>query len=468
MNYIASDQMIKIPFGAWHGKNELELPFPDNWNVNVAKPYDAPEITDLQIKEAFSHPIESKMIKYLAEGKKTVSIAVEDITRPLPAYRLLPEIISELKSGGIDPENIQIIIGGAAHRPMSQLEMQKKLGEEIVDQFNPYMHDFMGPDVTYLGWVKGGPVYINRRFIEAELKICVGSVIPHAEVGFGGGAKMIIPGLAGRLSIAHFHGALTDRAAGRIETEKTYLDKRAWAEKVARFVNVDAVVCGVINSNGSLAGLFVGDLIRAHRIAAEKAAEIGKTVLPKNVAKDVDVVITNSFPLDTDPIQMGKTLSVANKIDHKLTIAINAASDGIFYHGMGMGSGLDMMRLIRNLPHLFFNRINIQSFLRSMLTGVRSPLTIAKLIYFSLNHLSYKSFKNQKEKKIINNRKPDDQRTMFLYSKKFPANGVKKKYPNAKLVTDWSEVTQQVNKRYKNPNVVVLPCAPIQLLNIEK
>jgi hypothetical protein len=216
-----------------------------------------------------------------------------------------------------------------------------------------------------------------------------------------------------------------------------------------------------------LAGLFVGDLVKAHRAAAEKAYEIGKTVLTKKVIGDVDVVISNSFPLDTDPIQMGKTLSVANKIEHKLTIAINAASDGIFYHGMGMGSGIDLKRLIRNIPNLFFNRINVQSFIKSMLTGIKSPVTTAKLMYFSLNHLSYNEFKSQESKKTGLKKKRDDQLSMYLYSKKFPAHGVKRKYPNALLVSDWSEIIMKVNERFGTPNVLVLPCAPIQLLNFE-
>jgi lactate racemase len=313
MHQVKNDQQIKIPFASWHGDDELTLPFPDNWNVSVAEPADAPELSELQIKEALSHPYGTERLSVLAQGKKSAAIAVEDITRPLQVYRFLPEIIKELNNGGISSENITIILGGASHRPMNDMEMRKKLGQEVVDQFKIIMHDFMGPDIAYLGWIKGGPVYINKYFIQAELKICVGSVLPHVEVGFSGGAKLVVPGLAGRLTIAHLHGALKGYTSEITGTEIRLMAKRAWAEEVAKFIHVDAVVCGVINSKRQIAGLFIGDIIQPHRKAAKMASDIGKTTLNKKIAREADIVITNAYPLDTDPVQMGKTIIVAKK-----------------------------------------------------------------------------------------------------------------------------------------------------------
>ena len=81
--------------------------------------------------------------------------------------------------------------------------------------------------------MEGGPVYLNRHFLDADLRIVVGGAVPHNETGFGGGAKMVVPGLAGRLTIAHFHGSLPPLPARPLEPDARVFDHRASAEAVA-------------------------------------------------------------------------------------------------------------------------------------------------------------------------------------------------------------------------------------------
>ncbi|MCK4818692.1 DUF2088 domain-containing protein, partial [bacterium] len=123
---------------------------------------------------------------------------------------------------------------------MDRKEIQKKLGPQITDRFKVIIHDFKGPDIVKVGWVKGGPVYLNRHFLEADLRLCVGCVVPHNETGFGGGAKRVVPGLAGHLTIAHFHGALPPRPIGQADAINKAFDRRSWAEEVARHIRTDA------------------------------------------------------------------------------------------------------------------------------------------------------------------------------------------------------------------------------------
>ena len=74
---------------------------------------------------------------------------------------------------------------------------------------------------------------------------------------------MVVPGIAGRHTIAHFHGALPPRPAGTPEAKPGVRDRRAWSEAVARDVGVDAILACTINSRRELAGLWVGDLVHA-------------------------------------------------------------------------------------------------------------------------------------------------------------------------------------------------------------
>lgn len=459
---------IRVPFGAWHEEMELELRFPRNWQVHCLNPADAQAISSQQIEESFAQPTGTEQLRKLAKGKCSAVIVVDDITRPTPVHLFLPIIINQLKQGGISQNRIQILIGNGAHRPMTRGEMAKKLGPDILAHYQPIMHDFMGTDIRYIGWLNGGPVYLNRHFLEADLRICVGAVIPHDETGFGGGAKMVVPGIAGRLTIAHFHGILPPRSGGELNGKAGTLDRRRWAEDVARYVDVDMGVCAVVNARRELAGLHVGDIVEAHRSAAQQAKEIGKTKVPQHLSTDSDVVVVNAYPLDTDPIQMGKSLRPARKLRAKKTVIIDAASDGIFYHGMGIGSGISLRRLLRNVPAWLTCPTNQVTWLRSISKGVWNPMLMARLSYFSLNHLSYDCF--VKEGRLSQNgpikHVEEDMANQLVYSQNFPAREFSRKYPDGILYRNWQQLIEVLDKQSDKKQALVLPCAPLQLVEI--
>lgn len=465
-----SPSQVTIPYGAWKSTEQLSLSFPENWQVQVMGPADGLEIDNSQISSALDNPISSACLEELATGKRTVAIAVDDITRPSPMGRVLPEIINRLVRGGIKKPDVSIIIGGGAHRPMNSSEIIDKLSSEITENYKVYMHDFMGSDIINLGWIGNGPVYINSHFIKADLKLCVTGVMPHGETGFGGGAKMVIPGIAGHLSIAHLHGALPARNHGQIEADGHDLDRRSWSEQVAREIGVDAIVCSVVNSKRKIAGLFFGDIIKAHRVAAKFAAKIGETIVSRDLVPQTDIVVLNSYPLDTDPIQMAKSLNIANKFSAKHIVLINSASDTIFYHGMGMGSGIDIKRLVRNIPGWILSPAKVYCWLRSLGVAIKSPLLMARLCYFSLNNLSFTEFNRSYRKiKTSNTSRSsiDSKSDLSVYSPNFPSWGFARRYPKGQLYDNWEMLTDELSQRLPDSsNVLLFPCAPLQIVKI--
>src|SRR5258708_6104706 len=106
-------QTIRVPFAAWYGDHDLALTFPNAWEVYRADPVDAAEILDSQIASAYDHPLGTPTIRQLAQGKKTVAIAVDDLTRPTPVHRFLPQLVDRLLQCGFASPNIRIIIGTA-------------------------------------------------------------------------------------------------------------------------------------------------------------------------------------------------------------------------------------------------------------------------------------------------------------------------------------------------------------------
>jgi nickel-dependent lactate racemase len=469
--HMMNKYLTRIPFGAWYKEEGLPVFFPENWRVHIVEPKDSTEIDNDNVAQAFSNPIGSARICELARGKLTAAIALDDITRPTPVHQFLSALIEELVRGGIREENICIFIATGAHRPMSLEEVGKRITFEFVDRFKIAMHEFMGPDLRRIGWIEGGPVYLNRHFVQADLKICVGCVMPHNETGFSGGSKVVVPGLSGHFTIAHLHGALPPRPAGQIEANDSSFDRRSWSEAVARYIGVDAIVCAVVNSKRQLAGLYVGDLIKAHRTAAIFAKEVGRTAIQSNLARTTDIVVVNCYPLDTDPVQMAKSVTVANKLSPRCIVAINAASDGIFYHGMGMGCGINSKRLVRNLLRSLWSPYFMLTWLRSMLYAIRNPILFGRLSYFMLNSLSYPSYQISEGLLPLNTNirmKDEKSAKLFVFSPNMPDWGFVRRYPQGRLYRDWQELIEALSQRFQSStNVLLLPCAPLQILTIQ-
>ena len=188
-------QTVDVPWGVWYNEAPFSLQFPDNWNVEPAGMTDAPEITDEQIKRSFANPIGSPRIAEMARGKKTVAIAVDDLTRPTQAYRFIPFIIDELHEAGVKDNDITFVIAIGSHRALTYQDLVKKLGQHTVEAYRVYNHCPFDDLVPVGESMDGSPILVNRIFMEADFTIAVGCIVPHPAAGWGGGGKIIMPGV---------------------------------------------------------------------------------------------------------------------------------------------------------------------------------------------------------------------------------------------------------------------------------
>ncbi len=335
-----------IPWRAWYGDDSLSLSFPSSWRVQVFWPVDAPDIGQDGIERAFENPIEAPPIKEIARGKRWVSIAVDDISRPAPAARLMPPLIRQLERAGVNLDRVRVVLGTGTHRPMVKEDIVKKIGQAAADRLDVH-NNHPYDNVVDLGTsARGTPVHICRLFAEADLKIGVGSITPHGGPGFGGGAKVVIPGVAGIETIAAIH------QPGRLQTallDVEHNEMRAEIEQMAREkVGVDYIVNVVINSRREVAGLFVGDMVSAHRAGVQLARQVYATRMP---AQPVDIAICNAYPKDTDFLQNGMALNVLHSSPRPVVkaggtvVIITASPEGRGYHGLyGPGMRYDPLR----------------------------------------------------------------------------------------------------------------------------
>ncbi len=285
---------IKVPQLIWYGNTEMELNFPSSWSISFCpmKGGKKKKLTPQAMEKSFLNPIGSKPISELARGKKEVVILFDDLARPTPAFEIVPWVLGELEKAGISDSQVRFIAALGAHGAHTANDFRKKLGEEVLDRFPVYNHhpfDFC----TYLGKTsRGTPVSINKEVMACDLKIGIGSIVPHAFSGFGGGAKILLPGVAHIDSIAYNHGTLIKKhpgsvGLGRIEGNVPRLD----IEEASRMAGLDVKIDAVVNLRREITGLFVGDPILEHR----EGTRIAKEVYATTPAKGMDVVVVNSY-----------------------------------------------------------------------------------------------------------------------------------------------------------------------------
>ncbi len=408
---------------AWYGDAELTLNFPTGWEVEVLGPKDAPVLSDTQIEKAFAEPIGTPRISELAKGKKSAGIVVDDLSRPTPAAQVIPFLLRELASAGVPKSEIRFVVGGGSHRPLTDEEVAKKIGADVAAEYEATSHDFMSGDLRALGNLSNGmPIYLNRVIADSDFKICLGGIYPHGSVGFGGGAKLVVPGIAGFATMFYFHTFSPGRGHAVIERKGSEPDHRDFAEEVAGVLDLDVIVNTVLNSRREICGLFVGDFVQAHRKGAYFALDTYGTEIPEASRKETDLVVLNCYPLDSDPIQTGKALWATHYFEKAHTMALNPASDGICYHGL-------------------FEEIDYARFAQQRAERTQSELPPPQL---------------------------GTQDQLHVWSEHFLVDDFYKKHPGALLFRDLDQLIALFAERLPSEaKVAVLPSAGIQVLASE-
>ncbi|MDZ7289578.1 MAG: lactate racemase domain-containing protein [candidate division KSB1 bacterium] len=334
-----------LPWRAWFGDEQIHLSFPDHWQIEVLAMADAPAMPKNAITAALMRSIDAAPIYNLAHDKRRVAIAIDDLSRPTPASQILPILLEMLRFCGLSDEQISIIISLGSHSALKPNEIVRKVGAEVAYRMRVENHDCQHNLVDTGVKVGQVPVLINRTFAEADLKILLGSVVPHAFAGFSGGAKMVLPGLANIESIEWTHKAVLMGLRGKAGTLEGNRF-RAEFERVAHHVGVQLSINVVVNSRREIAGVFVGDLEAAHRRAAEFAREVYVTRLPSG---PLDVAILNAYPKDDELLQAENAFMFHHTAppgylkEDGLVLLSSACSLGMGHHGL-FGPGQRLYR----------------------------------------------------------------------------------------------------------------------------
>ena len=177
------------------------------------------------------------------------------------------------------------------------------------------------------------PVWLNRQWLDADVRITTGFVEPHFFAGFSGGPKMVAPGLAGLATTLVLHDARhighPNATWGITEGNPVHDDVR----EIARMTGVTFALDVALNRDQAITRVFAGELLAEHAAAC---AHVKQTAMRSVTAPFDMVVTTNSgYPLDQNLYQAVKGMSAAACIVKPGGTIICAAEcrDGIPDHG---------------------------------------------------------------------------------------------------------------------------------------
>ena len=194
-----------------YGKTGLPLALPAEWDVTVYRKPAMPLLDDPAeaLRGAFRDPIGGEPLTRVAAHARTACILICDVTRPVPNGTLLPPLLRTLLAAGMAAAQITVLVATGLHRPNEGEELREIVGDDWVMQTVRVENHFARNDAEHqlLGVTRGGlPVKLDRRFVEADLRIVIGLVEPHFMAGYSGGRKLITPGIAHADTITAIHG----------------------------------------------------------------------------------------------------------------------------------------------------------------------------------------------------------------------------------------------------------------------
>lgn len=286
---------VGLPELLWYGNSTLEIDLPDSWQVTLhpMRGASAPALTAEQMSHAIRFPIGCSPLRDLARGKKKAVIIFDDMTRPTRIDQLGPIVIAELLQAGIKEDDISFVCALGTHGALTQHELRKKVGSALLRRFRVYNHNCYENCVDVGTTSRGTPLAVNREVMSADIKIGIGCVTAHAQTGFSGGGKIILPGVAHIDSIAHYHIDVQAQAPhttglGRFDGNVMRLD----LDEAARMAGLDFKIDVLVNERCEATHVFAGEFLAAHARAVTVAKEHYAThPLPSGK----QVMIANAF-----------------------------------------------------------------------------------------------------------------------------------------------------------------------------
>jgi nickel-dependent lactate racemase len=347
-----------------YGRGRLPVALPDEIDVRVIRKRQMPVLPypEAAIREALAEPTEAPPLADLARGKESACILICDITRPVPNGMFLPILVEQLLEAGLCAGRITILIATGLHRPSEDAELAELIGSRWVLETVTVANHFARDDGAHvdLGTTRthSVPVKLDRRFVEADLKIATGLVEPHFMAGYSGGRKVIAPGVAHKDTITTFHSA---RFMEHARATSCVLDGNPLHESQLEIVEMlggALALNTVIDEERRLSFVNFGEIVASHLDAVRFMSEYAEVPVPERFS----TVVTSAagYPLDKTYYQTVKGMVTPMEIMASGADLIIASACS---EGMGSSEFVEAQRrLVEHGPERFLEEIGAKRF----------------------------------------------------------------------------------------------------------
>jgi nickel-dependent lactate racemase len=360
-----------------YGRTGLSVDLPAR-RTTVVAPVPAPAAPDpaATLRRALREPVAGPPLRELVRPGQQVAVSVCDLTRPQPREAMIRALLDEL-AGVLDPRDVTLLVATGTHRANTDAELRTMFGAELAGSLRIVNHDARdAASLTWLGTFGNGvPVWLNRHWVAADVRITTGFVEPHFFAGFSGGPKLVAPGLAGLETVLTLHDAsrIGDPRAtwGVCEGNPVHDDVRA----IAAGTGVDFAFDVVLNREQRVVAAFGGPVAQMHAAARERVRQTAM----RPVAHRFDIVLTSNsgYPLDQNLYQAVKGMSAAATVVKPGGLIVCAAEcvDGFPDHGSfrevlsSAGTPGELLELIRARPRTVPDQWQVQVLARLLGTA---------------------------------------------------------------------------------------------------
>ncbi len=319
---LSSTPSASTPVPVRYGRGEVDVALPPCCDVQVLRMSAAQPLRDPEscVRHALASPLGAEPLRDVAlravsRGRASACLVVCDATRPVPNEMLLRPALQVFEASGVPRANILILVATGLHRGSTHEERIEMLGLDIAQSYNVQDHDARdeaghqavgGADGVWVP-VLGRSVRacIDRRYMEAGVKVVLGLAEPHFMAGYSGGRKMVCPGIASASTIFSFHSAPmiahAESRSGNLQGNPIH----QMALGVARAAGVDFSLMVTLSESRQVTGLWAGGLEETHAEAV-KAVDASSKVR----VRQSDVVLTSAagHPLDATFYQTIKAM----------------------------------------------------------------------------------------------------------------------------------------------------------------
>lgn len=316
-----------------YGRTGLTVDLPDDRVVGPLAIRPATPLADpsAAIAAALRSPIGTPPLAEIARGRTSACVLICDVTRPVPNRLILPPLLRTLEEQGIPRKEILLLIATGMHRPTEGAELEEMVGPDILRDYRIENHNGKAiEEHDYLGTTpRGVPVWIDRRYLQADLKITTGLIEPHLMAGYSGGRKVICPGIVGLETVKIWHGPQflehPNADCGIVEGNPVHEENT----RIAQMAGCDSIVNVCLDGQRRVTWVGAGDMIAAWQEGVRFVEQVVKAPVPE----PCDVVVTScaGYPLDTTFYQAVKGMTGALPIVKKggTIVLVASLSEGL-------------------------------------------------------------------------------------------------------------------------------------------